>query len=299
MRKYLLAAAAAAAIASPAAARDHSGYIGVDAGLLLSTHTNVHIDATNSYYCSGGEGGTYFGSYFTNCQATFKTHYKTGFDGDIVGGYDFGMFRLEGELGYKYAGHDRYSVTGLGSVSGSGHSDSWSAMVNGLVDFGPDRGINFSLGGGAGYAHVRYRFGVDDPNVYYADELDTTLSKGRFAWQLLAEARAPVSSQMDIGLKYRYFDAGTLRETFDDGAGGTFNTSTHIRSHSILASLIYNFTPPPPPPAPPVVEAPPPPPPPPATQTCPDGSVILATATCPAPPPPPPPPPAERGERGE
>jgi len=41
----------------------------------------------------------------------------------------------------------------------------------------------------------------------------------------------------------------------------------------------------------------PPPPPPPATQTCPDGTVILATETCPAPPaPPPPPPPApERG----
>ena len=50
----------------------------------------------------------------------------------------------------------------------------------------------------------------------------------------------------------------------------------------------------------PVVETPPPPPPPPpppATQTCPDGSVIEATATCPAPPPPPPPPPPapERG----
>ena len=53
--------------------------------------------------------------------------------------------------------------------------------------------------------------------------------------------------------------------------------------------------PPPPPPPPP---APPPPPPAaPATQTCPDGSVILATATCPVPPPPPPPPPPapERG----
>ena len=50
----------------------------------------------------------------------------------------------------------------------------------------------------------------------------------------------------------------------------------------------------------PIVEAPlppPPPPPPPATQTCPDGSVILATDACPAPPPPPPPPPPapERG----
>jgi hypothetical protein len=49
----------------------------------------------------------------------------------------------------------------------------------------------------------------------------------------------------------------------------------------------------------PAYVAPPPPPPPPATQTCPDGTVIPATATCPAPPPPPPPPPpAERGERG-
>ena len=50
-----------------------------------------------------------------------------------------------------------------------------------------------------------------------------------------------------------------------------------------------------------VVEAPPPPPPPPppapATQTCPDGSVILATDACPAPPPPPPPP-APEPERG-
>ncbi|HUE79811.1 MAG TPA: TonB-dependent receptor [Sphingomicrobium sp.] len=48
------------------------------------------------------------------------------------------------------------------------------------------------------------------------------------------------------------------------------------------------------------VYAPPPPPPPappPATQTCADGSVILATDMCPAPPPPPPPP-APEPERG-
>jgi len=51
----------------------------------------------------------------------------------------------------------------------------------------------------------------------------------------------------------------------------------------------------PPLPPPPVV-----PPPPPATQTCPDGSVVAATATCPVPPPPPPPPPppAPAPERG-
>jgi hypothetical protein len=50
VRKYLLAAAAAAAIATPAVARDHSGYIGLDAGALWSK-SNLHIDATDSYYC--------------------------------------------------------------------------------------------------------------------------------------------------------------------------------------------------------------------------------------------------------
>jgi hypothetical protein len=55
-----------------------------------------------------------------------------------------------------------------------------------------------------------------------------------------------------------------------------------------------------PPPPPPVEVAPPPPPPveAPATQTCGDGTVILATETCPAPPPPPPPPPPPAPERG-
>jgi iron complex outermembrane receptor protein len=42
----------------------------------------------------------------------------------------------------------------------------------------------------------------------------------------------------------------------------------------------------------------PPPPAPEATQTCADGTVVLATAACPVPPPPPPPP-AAKPERGE
>jgi len=66
-----------------------------------------------------------------------------------------------------------------------------------------------------------------------------------------------------------------------------------------FARLSLDFLPPAPVAA--IPPPPPPPPPPPATQTCPDGSVIEATATCPAPPPtpPPPPPPVEKGERGE
>jgi HEAT repeat protein len=51
--------------------------------------------------------------------------------------------------------------------------------------------------------------------------------------------------------------------------------------------------PPPPPPPPPPPAPGPVSPPPPAVQTCPDGTVILATGSCAPPPPPPPPPPPE------
>ena len=84
---------------------------------------------------------------------------------------------------------------------------------------------------------------------------------------------------------------------------GPCNGNTYPGTWDALGRLLWvgatiDFVPPKPAPIAPVapVAPPPPPPPPPATQTCPDGSVIAADATCPVPPPPPPPPPApERG----
>jgi opacity protein-like surface antigen len=68
-----------------------------------------------------------------------------------------------------------------------------------------------------------------------------------------------------------------------------------VNALNLTASFRFggNAAPPPPPPPPPPLA----PPAPAATQTCPDGSVVLATDSCPLPPPPPPPPPAapERG----
>ena len=104
---------------------------------------------------------------------------------------------------------------------------------------------------------------------------------------------------MNLGLKYRYFQTDRLNFTNDFGDFSSVERG-HFSSHSLLASLIFNFGAP----APMEMAPPPPPPPPPApepTLTCPDGSVIPASSACPAPPPPPPPPPApvERGERGQ
>jgi iron complex outermembrane receptor protein len=69
------------------------------------------------------------------------------------------------------------------------------------------------------------------------------------------------------------------------------------RRFMLGANYKFGAASPAPPPPPPPLPPPPPPAPPPATQTCADGSVILATDACPLPPPPPPPP-APEPERG-
>jgi opacity protein-like surface antigen len=305
MRKYLLAAVAAAAISTPAfATTDNAGYVGIEGGVLFPKSQSVQGQVVFT-----GTGATNFGR--TNV-GTEK--YKTGLDLDFVGGYDFGMFKLEGELGYKHAKSKGFNlnnnafITAINTGAGTayttttdfGLNDSvsvYSAMLNGLVDFGGNGSFGGYAGAGAGYADVK-QFGN---------------SKGKFAWQLIAGLYAPVSSNIDIGLKYRYFHAGSNNGTHSYAftaatatcgavaclpGTATFYNDSKFTSHSLLASLVYNFGVP----AAPVVEAPPPPPPAPvapATQTCPDGSVILATSTCAVPPPPPPPPaPVERGERG-
>ncbi|MEO7365248.1 MAG: outer membrane beta-barrel protein [Sphingomicrobium sp.] len=295
MRLYLLAAVAAAAIATPAVAKDNAGYVGLEGGILFpkSQHMNGTVDFTNPLVTDIATG------------RFSRVKFKKGYDVDLIAGYDFGMFRLEAEAGYKRAKAKSISVdsaflTAFNTRAGtaftsddfdvSGRASVLSLMGNALLDFG-DTGFGAYVGGGFGRARVK-EFGGSD---------------SAWAYQGIAGVRTAISENIDLGLKYRYFRTGRLN--FDDtftfagignGSGGTaaFDARNRFSSHSLLLSLIYNFAPPPPPPPPPpvMVETPPPPPPP-ATQTCADGSVILATDSCPLPPPPPPPPPPEP-ERG-
>jgi len=295
MKAYLFAAAAAAAIAAPAAAQS-GPYVGIEGGVLFPRD----MDGTAAIdYTSGG---------LTDMSSAnaFQLDYKRGRDIDVIGGYDFGMFRVEGELGWKRAGLDNveFDDTIAADLEDAGFTDEdfdvdgrmkvRSMMINGLADF--PVGARTSAYVGAGVGRARARIGGE--------------SDKSTALQFLAGVRAAVSDNVDVGLKYRYFRTGKLGFAASapfsadvDGDGdidtgtATIGTRGRFKSHSLLASLIFNFYTPPAPP--PVVEmAPPPPAPAPATQTCPDGSVILATDMCPAAPPPPPPAVAPAGERG-
>ncbi len=267
MRKLAIAMAlASTALATPAVARDNSWYVGVEGGLMIVE--DADFDSTYTF------GGITFNE-------AVSIDHKVGVDLDLIGGYDFGSIRAEVEAGYKRASIDAISEGSSTAVDADGSVRVFSAMGNLLFDFGDDDGLSGYVGGGLGLANVRY-------------DLDFNGDSGRdsdrsIAYQGIAGVRFPISYNAEVGLKYRYFVAPKLKYDIDFG-----RVKGEYKSHSLLASLIFNFG------APAVILPPPPPPPlppaPPATQTCPDGSVILVTDICPAPPPPPMPEPApERG----
>jgi opacity protein-like surface antigen len=289
MRKYVLAAAAAGAIAGPAFAAANGPYIGVEGGVTLPQTSNYDVTVNN-------------GTTTTTYDNGYRVKSKTGYDVDLLAGYKLGLLRLEAEGGYQRAkvkslGVSTPLITDVGTAAGTtvtagsfdvgNHIGVTKLMANALIDGDFGGGFGGYAGGGAGRAWTKF-----------AGDKDSS-----WAYQGIAGLRYALTPNLDAGVKYEYFRTGKLN--FDDAfaVNGTNFTTTakgHYASNNVLASLVYNFNsreraapipaaaPAPPPPRP---EAP-------ATQTCPDGSVILATSSCPAPPVPPPPPPAQRGERG-
>lgn len=240
MRKLaIIMAFASTALATTAHARDGAWYVGIEGGGMIVEKSDFDLGATRD---------------------AFRTKSEIGYDVDGILGYDFGGLRAEFEVGYKDANLDRITYLGRSFEAADGNTRSLSFMLNGLVDFGSDEGWGAYIGGGAGIARVKlseYQLAKFGPA--FVDDSDS-----RFAWQAIAGVRRAITSNIDFGLKYRFFNVDNLKAVAVNGS----NVKGDLRSHSLLASLVYNFgepaapPPPPPPPPPPAEPAPPPPPPP-------------------------------------
>ena len=256
----ILLAGAAAVIAVPAQAREGQVYVGVEGGFIFDDEIDIDLAETDPQ---------------TNA-AFAETN--TGIDADIVLGYDFGAFRLEAEGGYKNQGIDdvtllnpTFTPADAGStpqtfVASNADIRVLSGMVNGLLEVGKDDSLQVFVGGGVGIASVDFELAPANLGVLVDD------TSSEFAYQGLAGMRVAITDNLDVGIKYRYF----VIDEFEFEAANGNALELDYQSHSVLASLLYNFgskAAPPPPPPPPAPPAPPPPPPPPAP---------------PAPPPPPP-----------
>jgi opacity protein-like surface antigen len=258
MRKLVIGMAmASTAIASPALARDGAWYVELDGGPMIVEDIEFDLPAAPN--------------------AVQVDHHK-GYDFGGVVGYDFGFIRLEAEGSYRSADIRELQVGTAGvarlgaqtinstTLAADGDSSVLSFMVNALADFGPDDGLQGFVGGGVGVARTKFDgVTINTSGPGFLDDSDSGL-----AWQVLAGVRAPLTDNIDVGLKYRFFNTSGLDMV--DSLGR--DTNAKWRSHSLLGTIGFNFG-----------GAPAP------MQTCWDGTSLPMDATCPARPVPPPPPP--------
>ena len=252
MRKLAIAVAlASTALATPALARDKAWYVGVEGGAMIIEDIHFNILA---------------GTATTNDAAQVDHDYGYDVGGNV--GYDFGVFRIEAEVGYRSANVDNYrsavrtgaylpngtlafAVPGNFDYAG-GRTSALSFMVNGMLDFGDDDGIQGFVGGGVGVARVKASRYALNTNGSFLDDSDTV-----FAFQGIAGVRAPITDRIDATLKYRFFNSSQVK--LIDVNGRTLNAG-RFRSHSLMGGFTFNFGNPPPPPEPAAPLPPPPPP---------------------------------------
>ena len=191
---------------------------------------------------------------------------------------------LRGILGYQDAKYDKYTAPGAGYDLASSPLDrapkwQWTLAANYRV---PVFGHNLTLDGSIAHqSRNLFTQSITDPlgntflNARTLVDASITLSDladryfVRLVGQNLTDRRYRTASQNVAGL--------WLNSQYGPPRYFGLQAGVHFEPRRAVP-------PPPPPPAPL------PPPPPAATQTCADGSVILATDACPVPPPPPPPP---------
>lgn len=134
--------------------------------------------------------------------------YNTGIAIMGAGGYDFGMFRLEGELSYAYSEVDGYKAGGLTATAVDGAIDATSLLVNGYFDIENRSPVTPYVMGGIGFSYVEMYDVVlqsGGTTVWLYDQDDTV-----FAYQLGAGVEFAFNDTVSMDVGYRYLATSDL-----------------------------------------------------------------------------------------
>lgn len=203
----------------------------------------------------------------------FSARWNRSLEFGAVAGYDFGWFRVEGELGHKRASIDHHAnddiadqfltdlnaglnrpsiapdpgapglpALTLADFQPNGTVRVGSAMVNAFLDVPVFKGFSVYAGAGVGRS---FAGGFDD-------------NDGALARQRMIGARYSVTDRIDVGLKYRKFASGIIKLDHDpiDYAGNPDQGATAVstrtaavtpdiegefRTRGVMLTLNYNL----------------------------------------------------------
>jgi opacity protein-like surface antigen len=166
-----------------------------------------------------------------------KTKYKTGITGELGGGYDFGMFRIEQTAGYT-SNSLNVKDAQRGGFAASGRTRTFTVGVSGYVDIPMGRMITPYVGAGIGAARV-------DANL---SRLDAATSAGSsysgkdwgLQWHADVGIGVRVARKTTVELGGRYTQTSGLKFAGqNDGAAASYQPK--LRSLSAMLGIRQNF----------------------------------------------------------
>ena len=175
-------------------------------------------------YITGHAGVAYQqdSSVSQNTGTSFDIEFDVGYDLGLAAGYDFGNFRLEGELGARTNQIDTYNNI----EASEGEFYTITMLANSCYDIKISAPLSPFFCAGLGFARVS----VDDltvNNVSIADETDTV-----FAFQLGTGVSFAFWKNADMDVGYRYFLADDVEWS---------NASVEYEGHSITVGFRYYY----------------------------------------------------------
>ena len=126
------------------------------------------------------------------------------------GGFDFGFFRIEGELSYRNGEMssitEKTSQTRYANVDGS--VGAFAVMCNAFLDLRNASRVTPYIGGGVGFANLYLSdtFGIDT-NTGYRTRLYRSDYDSVFAYQAGAGLEIALTKRISLDISYRYFDS--------------------------------------------------------------------------------------------
>ncbi len=151
-----------------------------------------------------------------------KIKYDVGSGWNVALGKELGVVRVEGELGYKYASMDSYTLASNGrTYSSSTDQYLLSGMVNGYLDFKNSTKMTPYVGAGVGLI-----YGLVDQDGYTIDDT-------KFGYQGIVGVGYELNKRFTFDVSYRY---QAINGEFDSG-----RDYLEYASNSVFAGIRYRF----------------------------------------------------------
>lgn len=211
---------------------------------------NVHAqqetgDQGTGFYVGGHLGANTADSEINGGTLATDEDTLIGFGGVL--GYDFGNFRVDGEIAFRFNTIDRLGGISLDPQSlGSGNNSTtfaFSYMVNGYFDLPTDGPWKPYIGGGIGFATVTIDWIAPGffpfTQVPVADDSDSGL-----AYQFSGGIGYEINPRTTVSFSYRYFAVEELQMVFDSGSpinpGSPFTMEYQSHEFNLGVRIMFN-----------------------------------------------------------